>query len=216
VEGRAPSLDLEMALWRRQLVRVAGVDEAGIGSLCGPVVAAAVILAPFEPAIPGVRDSKTLSPAQRVALDREIRARAVAVGVGAASVAEIERLNIRRASHLAMRRALARVGPYDYALIDGLPIGAQDLGPCTTVIDGDARCYSIACASIVAKVLRDRLLARLARRYPAYGWDRNAGYGTPEHLTALVRYGLTPYHRQCFRPVRTALARWAAVGGADR
>lgn len=216
MEGRAPSLDLEMALWRRQLVRVAGVDEAGIGSLCGPVVAAAVILAPFEPAIPGVRDSKTLSPAQRVALDREIRARAVAVGVGAASVAEIERLNIRRASHLAMRRALARVGPYDHALIDGLPIGAQDLGPCTTVIDGDACCYSIACASIVAKVLRDRLLARLARRYPAYGWDHNAGYGTPEHLTALVRYGPTPYHRQCFRPVRTALARWAAVGGAAR
>lgn len=198
----APTLDFERGFWERGLLRIVGVDEAGIGSLCGPVIAAAVRVPAGCTPIAEVRDSKTLSLAQRERLFGEIHQQASAVGVGAASVAEIARLNVRRASHLAMRRALARVAPFDCALIDGAPIRAFESGPFQTVVDGDARCYAIACASIIAKVVRDRLMARLASRFPAYGWDHNAGYGTGEHLASLRRCGLTPYHRRSYRPVR--------------
>lgn len=201
-----PGLAVERALWERGLRRVVGVDEAGIGSLSGAVVAAAVLLPPHCEALPGVRDSKTLGSARREALAELVREQAVAVGVGAASVAEIGFLNVRVASHLAMRRALARIGRYDLALIDGLRIADPALGPHQTIVDGDATCYAIACASIVAKVVRDRLMRRLARRFPAYGWDHNAGYGTAEHLEALLAHGLTPYHREKFAPVRALLA----------
>ncbi len=205
-----PSLEFERALWRSGLTRVVGVDEAGMGSLCGPVVAAAVCIAVECRIIDGVRDSKILSSSQREILLAEIQREAVAIGVGAASVDEIERLNVRVASHLAMKRALTRIGRFDHALIDGRPIKSIDLGPHSTIVDGDARSYSIACASIVAKVTRDRLMKKLAARHPHFGWDHNAGYGTDEHLAALDQFGATPYHRRAYAPVR---ARLAATGG---
>ena len=150
------------------------------------------------PDIAGVRDSKRLSRAVRERLAVEIRAGAVAVSLGAASVAEIGRLNIYQATALAMRRALRRltVAP-DAVLVDGKPIRTLGVAH-TAVVGGDAQCYSIACASIVAKVTRDRLMRALARRYPMYGWGENAGYGTPVHLAALRAGGLTAHHRPLF------------------
>ena len=200
-----PSLGAERALWEQGLLRIAGVDEAGLGSLCGPVIAAAVVIPPRCQPIAEVRDSKTLSRAQRERLYVEIVRQAVAVGVGAGAVREIERLNVLRAAHLAMRRALTRVCPYDHALIDGRRIVDVDLGSHSTIVDGDASSYAIACASIVAKVTRDRLMARLGARYPAYGWGRNAGYGTTDHLAALRRFGITAYHRRGYAPIRELL-----------
>jgi ribonuclease HII len=167
------------------------------------VVAAALVVKPYCRKIPGVRDSKTLSLAQRERLYGEILQRAAAVGVGAASVGEINEINILRASHLAMWRALRRVSPYDHALIDGREIREIDLGPHTAIVDGDALSYAIASASIVAKVTRDRLMTRLAARYPGYGWERNVGYATRTHLQGLREHGLTPFHRTAYAPVRT-------------
>jgi ribonuclease HII len=180
---------------------IAGVDEVGRGPLAGPVVACAVIMPPDVRAIAGVADSKRLDAVERERLAQLIRRRALSVGVGAASVREVDRVNIYHATVLAMRRALRRlaVAP-DRVLVDGKPIrtlGVEHLA----VVGGDARCYAIACASIVAKVTRDRLMCALARRHPAYAWERNAGYGTPEHLRALGATGLTPHHRRSFAPV---------------
>jgi ribonuclease HII len=202
-----PALRPERELWRAGAVRVAGVDEVGVAPTSGPVVAAAVIMAPNCRRIPGVRDSKTLSAAQRERLDPVIRRRALAVGVGAASVAEIDRLNIYHATHLAMRRAIARLGGHDHVLVDGNRITGfeEHVGAYTAIVDGDATCYSIACASVVAKVVRDRLMRRLAERYPAYGWEHNAGYATADHREALQRLGPTPFHRRSFAPVQEAL-----------
>jgi ribonuclease HII len=195
-------------LWKAGAIRVAGVDEVGVAPTCGPVVAAAVILRPNCRQIRGVRDSKTLSPSQREALAPEVIRRAMAIGVGAASVAEIDRLNIYHATHLAMRRAIARLGGHDHVLVDGLPIAGfeADVGPYDAIVDGDASVYSIACASVVAKVARDRLMARLAARYPGYGWEHNAGYATAEHRAAIRALGVTPHHRRSFAPIREALA----------
>jgi len=189
------------------MLRIAGVDEVGVAPTCGPVVAAAVIMAPDCRRIPGVRDSKTLSAAQRERLDPIIRRRAVAVGVGAASVAEIDRLNIYHATHLAMRRAIGHLGGHDHVLVDGNRIAGFEghVGTYTSIVDGDATCYSIACASIVAKVVRDRLMRLLAARYPAYGWEHNAGYATAAHREALRRLGPTPFHRRSFAPVQAAV-----------
>ena len=201
-----PGLEVERELWNEGIARVVGVDEAGIGSLSGAVVAAAVLLPSECEMLSGVRDSKTLSAVQREKLYDLVRDQALAVSIGAASVTEIEIFNVRVASHLAMRRALSRVGNYDLALVDGLRIADPALGPHRTIVDGDATSYAIACASIVAKVVRDRLMRRLGRRFPDYGWDHNAGYGTAQHLAALQNHGLTPYHRQKFAPVRALLA----------
>jgi ribonuclease HII len=212
-ERRRPDLTVEAAHWRASRWRVAGGDGVGLGCLSGPVVAAAVILPPDCQMIEGVRDSKLLSAAQRERLIDEIRAQAVAVGVGAASVAEIERVNVRNAEILALRRALARLGPYDHVLVDGKPHRNIDFRPYTAIVDGDASSYTIACASIVAKVVRDRLMERLARRYPAYGWQRNVGYSTRQHLDAIASNGPTPFHRRTYAPVRATLA--AAGGPAD-
>jgi ribonuclease HII len=203
-----PSTRPERRLWRDGLARVVGVDEVGVAPTCGAVVAAAVVMRPFCRPIPGVRDSKTLSAGQRERLAPLIRRRAVAIGVGAASVTEIDRLNIYHATHLAMRRAIARVGGHDHVLVDGLRIAEFEahVGPYTAIVDGDARCYSIACASIVAKVVRDRMMAKLAARYPAYGWDRNAGYATREHRAAIREHGLTPFHRRSFPALQALVA----------
>jgi ribonuclease HII len=202
-----PTLRFERVHWRAGRGRVVGVDEVGVAPTSGPVVAAAVLMRPDCRRIPGVRDSKTLSAAQREALEPIIRRRAVAIGVGAASVAEVDRLNIYHATHLAMRRAIARIGPYDHLLVDGLRIADFELhvGPYTAIVDGDALCYSIACASVVAKVVRDRLMTRLAGRYPGYGWERNAGYPTPEHRAAIRTLGVTPFHRRSFAPIQAAI-----------
>ncbi len=184
-----------------------GVDEVGMGALCAPVVAAAVLVKPNCHKVPGVRDSKTLSARQRERVVGQIKGRVLAWGVGAASVAEIERLNIYHASHLAMRRALARIQAYDHVLVDGRKIvGFEDqVGPYTSIIDGDASSYAIACASVIAKVTRDRLMARLAARYPGYGWEHNAGYTTRSHVTGLRELGLTPHHRRTYARIRAIL-----------
>jgi len=200
-----PTLSHEWALWRDGARRVAGVDEVGMACLAGPVVAAALVVKPYCRKIPGVRDSKTLSLQQRERLYGQILAKAAAVGVGAASVREINEINILRASHLAMQRALRRVSPYDHALIDGRDIKELDLGPHTAIVDGDALSYAIASASIVAKVTRDRLMYKLAERYPGYGWDHNVGYATRAHLLGLRERGLSPFHRTSYAPVRTFL-----------
>lgn len=202
-----PSLRFERPFWRSG-ARVAGVDEVGVAPTCGAVVAAAVIVRPNVRRIPGVRDSKTLSAGQRERLAPLIRVGAVAVGIGAASVAEIDRLNIYHATHLAMRRAIARLGGHDHVLVDGNRIAGFEahVGPYTAIVDGDARCYSIACASVVAKVVRDRMMARLAARYPGYGWERNQGYATQEHRAAIRRQGLTPFHRRSFLALQRTLA----------
>ena len=163
-----PTLKYERRFWREGLVRVVGVDEVGVAPTCGAVVAAAVIMRPNCHRIPGVRDSKTLSAGQRERLAPRIRARAIAIGVGAASVREIDQLNIYHATHLAMRRAIARVGGHEHVIVDGNRITGFEalVGPYSNVVDGDAKVYSIACASIVAKVVRDRMMTLLAARYP--------------------------------------------------
>ena len=178
-----------------------------MGALCAPVFAAAVLVKPNCHKIPGVRDSKTLSAGQRQKVVGQIKKRVLAWGVGAASVAEIERLNIYHASHLAMRRALGRIEGYDHVLVDGRKIvGFQDqVGPYTSIVDGDASSYAIACASIIAKVTRDRLMSNLAARYPGYGWEKNAGYTTRSHVTALRDLGLTPHHRRTYARIRAML-----------
>ncbi len=180
---------------------LAGVDEVGRGPLAGPVVACAVVMPAAARAIRGIDDSKTLSAADRGRLATRIRERALAVSVGAASVREIDRLNIYHASVLAIRRAITRlrVTP-DHVVIDGLRIRTLGIEH-TAVVGGDARCHSIACASIIAKVTRDRLMHALAQRHPHYRWDTNVGYGTRDHQAGLAAHGLTPHHRRSFGPV---------------
>ena len=188
-------------MWSEGCTIVAGIDEVGRGPLAGPVVAAAVVFPIGAKPIRGLDDSKVLSAAQREKFAAKIRERAFALAVGAASVREIDRLNIRRASILAMARALRRLrlAP-SHVLIDGLP--CPELG-CAheAIVDGDARCHSIAAASVIAKVLRDALMDRLAARYPGYFWETNKGYATPEHLDAIQRLGPTRHHRYSFEPV---------------
>jgi ribonuclease HII len=192
-------MEPEQALWDLGLTLIAGVDEVGRGPLAGPVLAAAVVLPPGV-AIRGIDDSKRLTPERRAELYEAIRAAAVSIGVAGASSREVDRLNILRASHLAMRRALARLrSAPEHIFVDGLPV--PDLGlPHTAVVDGDAKVHCIACASVVAKVMRDRLMHLLSARYPGYGWATNAGYGTAEHRGAIVELGLTPHHRRSFEP----------------
>jgi len=201
VRRRRPSLEREAALWQQGRHVVVGIDEVGRGPLAGPVVAAAVVFPPGMKPLRGLDDSKLLPAARRTRLAIVIRRRALAVAVGAASVREIDRLNIRRASILAMRRALARLGIAPaHVLVDGLP--CPELGvPHEALIDGDARCQSIAAASVIAKTVRDRLMARLATRYPVYAWDANKGYTTEAHVAALAAWGPTRHHRQSFAPV---------------
>jgi len=201
-------LRFERQAWSAGCARVAGVDEAGRGPLAGPVVAAAVI---FDPAflvaqergeLAGLTDSKKLSPAKRDHFFALLANRAeLSIGVGRAEVEEIDRLNILRATHLAMARALrALPGLPDHALVDGLPVPGLPC-PSTAVVGGDGLSLSIAAASVVAKVTRDRLMQELDGLHPGYGLARHKGYGTPEHLEALRRLGPSPCHRRSFAPV---------------
>jgi ribonuclease HII len=200
--GRHRWSALERELRAMHGALLAGVDEVGRGPLAGPVVACAVIMPADVRAIPGVNDSKQLGAAERERLARLIRERAVAVGLGAASVREIDTWNIYKATMLAMRRALSRLplAP-DHVIVDGKPMRRLGVEH-TAVVGGDARCYSVACASIVAKVTRDRLMRALAHRHPQYGWERNMGYGTPAHLAGLQAHGACAHHRRSFLPVR--------------
>lgn len=193
----------ETAALARGLTLIAGVDEVGRGPLAGPVTAAAVILDPAR-IPPGLADSKTLTAAKRERLFAEIAACA-RVSIAHATVEEIDALNILRASHLAMERAVAGLGAIDHALIDGnlIPAGLKDRAE--AIVKGDAKSLSIAAASIMAKVTRDRLMVDLAQQHPGYGWEGNAGYPTKAHLQALLDLGVTPWHRRSFAPVHKIL-----------
>ena len=185
--------------------RIAGLDEVGRGSLAGPVVAAAVVL-PERHRIKGLRDSKVVPRARRETLYGLILDRADAVGVGCVEVEVIDAINILQATKLAMREALGRLGePPDHLVIDALTLRDVDL-PQRAIIDGDAISASIAAASIVAKVTRDRICDEFDARYPAYGFTRNKGYGTRFHYDALMSEGPCAWHRRSFAPVRMLLA----------
>jgi ribonuclease HII len=203
--GGLPDYSLETAAGAAEGVLVAGLDEAGRGPWAGPVVAAAVILDPSR--IPaGLNDSKKLTAAARERLFEDINHSAI-VGVGTASAADIDQINILQASLLAMLRAFEGLKTVPAAaLVDGLHCPRLSC-PATPVVKGDSRSLSIAAASIIAKVTRDRMMARLALEFPGYGWERNMGYGTREHAAALNERGVTVQHRRSFAPIRAALAK---------
>jgi ribonuclease HII len=201
-----PTLEEEMALLRQGYSFVAGLDEAGRGCLAGPVVAAAVIL-PLEDdtcavQFEGVCDSKQLTPLARESLYDVIMRKAVAVSVGIGSVELIDECNILQATKYAMRSALKQLTPAPHALLlDALLLPDVPL-PQRAIIKGDELCLSIAAASIIAKVTRDRMMLQLHEQYPVYGFARHKGYGTEAHLIALREHGASPVHRQSFAPVR--------------
>ncbi len=196
-----PTLERERALWAKGYQIVAGVDEVGRGPIAGPVIAAAVVLPPGQEPIDGLRDSKMLSAKQRERLTEEIRRAALAWALGGASVREIDELNIRRATALAMRRAIEHLprSP-DYILVDGNPVPELERDH-ESVVGGDRLCQTVSAAAVLAKCARDCLMARLAPRYPDFGWDHNKGYATQDHLSALARSGPSPHHRMSFSPV---------------
>ncbi|MDD4735495.1 MAG: ribonuclease HII [Kiritimatiellae bacterium] len=203
-------LQFEQTAWQR-FRRVAGVDEAGRGPLAGPVVAAAVVIEPdflmreAQGLVQSLTDSKQLTEKNRELFFCVLTsAPQVRFGVGIVSEREIDRRNILRATHEAMAQALRAVDPLpEYALVDGRPVPGL---PCDSeaIVKGDARSLSIAAASVIAKVTRDRLMLEMDRTWPQYGFARHKGYGTKEHLEALMRYGPAPCHRRSFRPVRVA------------
>lgn len=202
-------LRYERRLWAAGLTRIAGVDEAGRGPLAGPVVAAAVVLPAkwartgIDPALRELTDSKQLSPAQREKFFELLTGHPhIRYGLGVVEAEVIDQINILQATHRAMRLALAQLDPTpDHVLVDGRPVPA--LGwPQTALVGGDARCYSVAAASVLAKVTRDRLMQRYDQLYPAYGFAQHKGYGTPQHLAALAQFGPCPIHRRSFAPMR--------------
>ena len=202
-----PSTRVERAHWSAGRTLVVGADAVGVACLSGPVLAAAVAMPPYARRIPGVRDSKMLSRAQRERLFPLITRRAAVIGLGAASVAEIDRFNIYHATNLAMRRAICRVEGREHVLIDGLRVHRleEHVGSYTAIVHGDARCYTIAAASIVAKVIRDRLMDRLAARHPHYGWEHNAGYATLTHRRGIEEHGITAFHRRSFARIQAVV-----------
>ena len=190
----------EARAWKTGVTRLAGIDEAGRGPLAGPVVAAAVIIGP-ERRIKGLADSKLLTAEQRDALFLVISERAVAIGVGIVDHQTIDRINILQATRLAMTEAVARLAVEPDLIITDF-VALRDLTcPQRNLVDGDARCASVAAASIIAKVTRDRLMLEADRTFPEYGFARHKGYATPEHLAALDRWGPCPLHRRTFAGV---------------
>jgi ribonuclease HII len=187
----------EAQAWRTGLTRVAGVDESGRGPLAGPVVAAAVVIAP-DRRVRGVADSKVLPPERREELFALIQERAVAVGVGVVDHLTIDRINILEATRLAMDQALTALALIPELIITDFVSLRTCPCPQRNLIDGDARCASVAAASIVAKVTRDRLMRELDAEFPAYGFAKHKGYATPEHIAAIDRHGLCPLHRRSF------------------
>ncbi|MBD3665643.1 ribonuclease HII [Sulfitobacter aestuariivivens] len=199
-----PDFTFERAAHDRGFLRVAGVDEVGRGPLAGPVTAAAVVLDPAR--IPdGLRDSKKLTRRGRERLYHQIK-EVADVSIAHASVQEIDTINILRASHLAMERAIAGLKtPADYALIDGNMLPRNLALPAAAIVKGDTRSQSIAAASIMAKICRDYVMLSLAQQHPGYGWETNAGYGSKSHMDALRNLGPTPHHRRSFKPVHNML-----------
>ncbi|OYT73191.1 MAG: ribonuclease HII [Chloracidobacterium sp. CP2_5A] len=204
--SKLPTTEFEAPLWAQGLTYVAGADEAGRGAWAGPVVAAAVILHPAR--LPdGLNDSKRLSPAQREQLYAALETAAESVGVGVVSADVIDQINILEATRQAMRQALAALTPKaEFALLDAIALPGLEL-PQRAIVKGDARCVSIAAASIVAKVCRDRLMTALDARYPMYGFARHKGYGTAYHQQALQKHGPCPAHRLTFRGVAPSALR---------
>ncbi len=210
---QAPTVEEEVALLKQGYCFIAGLDEAGRGCLAGPVVAAAVIL-PLEedhlPLFAGVRDSKQLLPHTRESLYQVIIQHAVAVGVGVGSVALIDERNILQATKYAMKAAIAQLSiPPQALLLDALTLSGIAL-PQRSIIKGDTSCLSIAAASIIAKVTRDRLMLQLHEQYPVYGFAQHKGYCTEVHLAALREHGVCPIHRRTFAPVRDLLGLFAS------
>ena len=201
---RVKMLFTERALWEAGLERIAGVDEVGMGPLAGPVVAAAVVLSP-KVDLDGVRDSKLLSAKQRERLESAIRAAAIGIGIGVVEHDEVDALNVYQAGLVAMARAIASLPePPQHLLVDARRVPGCEIRQ-TCVAGGDRTVYSLAVASIVAKVHRDRLMVEMEDRYPGYGFARHAGYATAVHLRALRELGPCPIHRRSFAPVRAAL-----------
>lgn len=196
-----PDMAEEQSAHAEGFTRVCGIDEAGRGPLAGPVVAAAVIL-PEGFTLPGLNDSKKLTAKKRKALyEALIKDDSVQKSIAQATVEEIDELNILKATHLAMRRAAEGLaGGVDFCLIDGLPVPGFPI-PSRSIVKGDARCLSIAAASILAKVWRDHYMQELHRQFPEYGFDRHAGYGTKAHMQAIREHGATIHHRRTFAPV---------------
>lgn len=203
--------EFERGLWAGGFIRVAGVDEAGRGPLAGPVVAAAVILPSqwgksgiIEP-LQGLNDSKQLTEAQRESFFGIITAHSeIAYAIAVVDAPTIDRINILQATHRAMNEALAKLQPQpEHVLVDGRPVKSIKL-PSTAIVKGDARSYSIAAASVLAKVTRDRLMLEFHAQFPAYGFAGHKGYGTPQHLAALAEHGPCPIHRRSFAPLKPA------------
>lgn len=200
-----PHFRIERRYWREGRWPVAGIDEAGRGPLAGPVCVGAVILDP-ENLPRGLDDSKALDPDERERLYRIIMSKALCVGVALASAREIDRINIRQATLGAMRRALASLAVKPaHALVDGSDLPKGLCCPGEAIVKGDATSFSIAAASIVAKVTRDRLMKKLGAKFPAYGFEQHAGYATRQHLAAIAENGPSPYHRYSFSPLKPAL-----------
>jgi ribonuclease HII len=205
----APTFDYEQQYWSQGISYVAGIDEAGMGALAGPVVAATVIFS--EDGMPAflelvektpIRDSKLLSPQQREKAVAILQSHAKAWAIGEASVAEIDSMNIRVASHLAMQRAIAalKIVP-DILMIDGKPAQISKTIPTITIIKGDQLSYSIAAASILAKVYRDNIMKELDLQFPQYGFASHKGYGAKIHMDALIAHGATEHHRKSYAPI---------------
>jgi ribonuclease HII len=194
-------LRVERGLWGSGIATIAGVDEAGVGPLAGPVVAAAVIVPP-DMRLRGVDDSKKIRPDFRQELAEKIRLQATGIGIGVVDVDDIDRLNIYHAALEAMRRAVSDLPqPPQHVVVDARRIPGIDI-PQTPLIKGDARSYSIAAASIIAKVTRDGIMRQLHTNFPQYGFGDHMGYGTPEHLAAIAAHGPCPAHRRSFAPIR--------------
>ena len=201
MSSKKPSFDFENKLWKNGKSIIAGIDEAGRGPLAGPVVAAAVV---FEKGvvIEGIDDSKRLSPKKRELLYGEIMQKSKAVGVGLVEWSEIDRINILRATYKAMRQAVGRLRlKVDHMLIDGRPLPDR-IYPQTAIVNGDRICFSIAAASIVAKVYRDRLMVEYDSVFPGYGFAKHKGYGTKQHKEAISRLKPCPIHRKSFKGVK--------------
>ncbi len=207
----ANRLEFERELWQRGLTLVAGVDEAGRGPLAGPVVAAAVILPQvwqgggFDEQLRDLNDSKQLSAVQREAFFAILTAHPeIRHGIAAVDAAVIDRINILQATHRAMNEALAQLQPSpEHVLVDGNPVKSLRF-PQTPLVKGDARSYSIAAASVLAKVTRDRMMLEFHRQFPGYGFAEHKGYGTPQHLAAIAKLGPCPIHRRSFAPLKPA------------
>ena len=218
-----PTLDYERNLWGKGVNNIAGIDEAGRGPLAGPVVAAAVVFDNSTDVIQTINDSKQLTPKKREKLYDEIMASAQAVGIGMVDSEEIDRINILRATHKAMRMAVGRLKiKVEHLLIDGRPL-PEKIYPQTAIVGGDRKCYSIASASIIAKVYRDRLMREYNTVFPGYGFAKHKGYGTRLHLEAIAKLKPCPIHRMSFRGVtehvvdidKAGNTRWLGKHGED-